>query len=570
MKYLNFFALGGQDENGKDAYIFENENTIIMINAGNKIPIKNDYGIDSHIAEFEYINNNKKFQGIFITHAQDEAFAALPYLLMESPNKNIYGSAFTINLVANRLNKYNIKKNSYKLIIVKENDEVQFNNLTVIPYEVLSSMPGSLGYKVTDNENTYFFVANNTEGNIPNLPKVSYKELSKKIGNIDVLVADTSKALERGKASEKHDVSFYLDEKLKNNIESNERLIVAVYDEDMSTILEVMRVAKRHNKPVVIYGSAFDFAYKTYKKVFKYENIADIMDFKEMNNSNNSIILVTSTWSRLFQRIVRIARGNDVFLKLKKNDHLLMVCPPKNGREVEYSESLDDVAKVTGNIYELLMDKHSPLTSTRDDITEMVKQFKPKYFIPISTLYRNMMLARDEVAKNTNIEQKNIVNLINGQVFKLSNKLEVSRKTFVKPVNDVIIDGHGIGDISKEVIREREILGQGGLITINIILDNEFKKAIKKPHIQLVGVTTKEDLKETQELISSWVYKILDDPEFKTNYEKQNKIRRKIQRLIERKFNRKPLVITTFFLIYNKKNDRLKSNIKNKRRSNAK
>ncbi len=79
MANINIFALGGQDENGKNSLVVEVEKDIYVINAGIKVPINNRNGIDGVIPEFKYIIERKdQVKGLFLTHAHDENFAALP------------------------------------------------------------------------------------------------------------------------------------------------------------------------------------------------------------------------------------------------------------------------------------------------------------------------------------------------------------------------------------------------------------------------------------------------------------------------------------------------------------
>jgi ribonuclease J len=79
MANINFFALGGQDETGKNCYILEVENDLFIIDSGIKHPVQNDLGIDAIIPNFEYLVLNKeRIKGVFITHAHDLNFAALP------------------------------------------------------------------------------------------------------------------------------------------------------------------------------------------------------------------------------------------------------------------------------------------------------------------------------------------------------------------------------------------------------------------------------------------------------------------------------------------------------------
>jgi ribonuclease J len=79
MSEINFFALGGQDEKGKNCYILKQNKNLFMIDAGVKNPIVAKLGIDTIIPNFNHIKlHANNFQGIFITSGHDDSIGALP------------------------------------------------------------------------------------------------------------------------------------------------------------------------------------------------------------------------------------------------------------------------------------------------------------------------------------------------------------------------------------------------------------------------------------------------------------------------------------------------------------
>jgi len=79
MSNINIFALGGQDENGKNLHVIEVENDIYIINSGIKVPVNNVNGVDGIISDASYLMDRKdRIKALFITHAHDEAFGAIP------------------------------------------------------------------------------------------------------------------------------------------------------------------------------------------------------------------------------------------------------------------------------------------------------------------------------------------------------------------------------------------------------------------------------------------------------------------------------------------------------------
>ena len=84
MSQVKVFALGGLDESGKNLFVVEVDNSIIVIEAGLKYPDADQLGVEVIIPDFSYlIENQDRVKGIIITHAHDDVMAALPYLLKQ-------------------------------------------------------------------------------------------------------------------------------------------------------------------------------------------------------------------------------------------------------------------------------------------------------------------------------------------------------------------------------------------------------------------------------------------------------------------------------------------------------
>ena len=70
--------------------------------------------------------------------------------------------------------------------------------------------------------------------------------------------------------------------------------------------------------------------------------------------------------------------------------------------------------------------------------------------------------------------------LQNGKIAQFEGNKLISQKGKIANVGDIIIDGFGVDDISKEVILEREILVRDGVIIISILIDKKSKQIYDK------------------------------------------------------------------------------------------
>ena len=103
---INFFALGGLDENGKNCYILEINSKIFIINFGTKVPISSNNGIDTLICDYAYLEKRQKdIVGLFLTDVHNESFSGIPWLLLKIKGLKIYTSAFNKIVLMDRISK---------------------------------------------------------------------------------------------------------------------------------------------------------------------------------------------------------------------------------------------------------------------------------------------------------------------------------------------------------------------------------------------------------------------------------------------------------------------------------
>ncbi len=69
------------------------------------------------------------------------------------------------------------------------------------------------------------------------------------------------------------------------------------------------------------------------------------------------------------------------------------------------------------------------------------------------------------------------------------------------PASFVFVDGKGVGDVTADVMRQRENLSESGIVIVTLLLDKNSGGLIKEPQFVFSGVTNEDDLVQAEEQI---------------------------------------------------------------------
>ena len=545
MSKIKIFSLGGLNENGKNMYVVEVDKNIYVFDAGLKYDNEKNLGIDYIIPNIDYlVKNQKRIKGIFLSHGHDSNIGAVPDILKNIPNVNIYGAKLTLELLKQDLTEVQIKKS--RLIEIKPHRKIEFGKESIFPIAMTHSIPDAMCYVLYTKDGaivyTGDFTFDHTETGIykTDIGKLAY------VGKQGVLclLAESFYAEREGYTSPNNRVSDFIRNVLAKN---RGRIIATVFPAHFYRIQEIFdEVSKTHRK-IVIMGHSLQNTIN-YALSNNYLNI-DKRVIGDLSNLNDKdvVVLISDEKEKPFANLERVIKGFDKFIKLTTNDTIFITEPAYEGIEKRLATVMDEIAMLGVNAISLSSKKHLLHHASREDLSLLINIMQPKYYFPVKGEYRNQY-ANAEVAENLGMSKDNIILKQNGDVA-LFIKGELVPTNEHVMTDEVLIDGNSNDDIGDLVLKDREMLGESGIVIISCTLDKETKKILAGPEVLTRGFIYVKDNLDLVDEIKNMSLEIIEsnisEGTKKVDYSKiKSDVRDVLGKYFYKTMETKPMIIT--------------------------
>ncbi len=492
-----FFALGGLGEVGKNMYVIEHDDEIIVIDAGVMFPKDELLGIDYVLADYTYLINNKsKIKALFITHGHEDHIGGIPFLLNDVDVPVIYASNVAAALIKHKLEDRNIKYNNIKLI--NEDVIANFKHFKVEFFRTTHSIPDSYGLAIhTPNGiivTTGDFKFDLTPiGPMANLQKMA--ALGEK--GVRLLLSDSTNALVPGFSLSESAVDEALGDLFAR---STGRIILATFASNIYRVAHIIQTCKDNNRKIAVFGRSMVNSIEIAKSCgfITDDNIFVTSDEANRMNPSEVCILCTGSQGEPLAALSRIANGIDNNVKLLPDDTIIFSSSPIPGNALSINRVINKLylkgAKVYTNSSEA--DIHTSGHGKQDELKLVIRLIKPEYFVPIHGEYR-MLKKHAEIGALCSVDKKNTFVLKNGDRIALT-KDKVYLKDSI-PINDIYVDGKRIGNIGASIIKDRKIMSTDGVLIIILNIDSELRQLSLDPNVTTRGFVV---VNENQNLIN--------------------------------------------------------------------
>ena len=538
MSKIRIFGLGGLNEMGKNTYVIEIDGKIFIMDAGIKYANDSMYGIDYILPNYKYLEDNKdRIVGVFLTHAHQENMGGVFDLVEHIPKIKIYATKYTKELLLmNGMKEKNI-------VDVVANHKIGFKNVSVFPINVSHSVPDAVMYVINTHDGAIVYTGDFLIDPTMNgaysmdLGKIAY------VGKQGVLclMAESVFSERKGHTSPHHRLTGWFKDTFNH---ADGRIIISTLPVHLHTIQEIFDAANNMHKKIVVMGkrlqNIINMAIKNGYLNIKLSNLGDLNDI----NANNAILLVCDDRERPYATVDKIVNGNDKFITLKPNDTVVFAEPKYDATEKIFVRIQDEIAMMGANVVTLPNTYTILHHASQEDLMIMLNLVNPKYYMPVKGEYRSMV-NNANLASNLGMKSENILLKQNGDVVEFVDGIFQDKFETIK-VDDVLIDGKSSDDVGELVIKDREMLGENGIMLISATLDKQTKKILVGPEVTTRGfiyVKDSYDMIEEIKRISVNIIEANTTPKFVDYNQIKNEIREELSKYFLSETETKPMII---------------------------
>ena len=545
---LNIIPLGGLGEIGLNMMAFEYDRTLFIVDVGLMFPEDHMLGVDFVIPDMDYLRQNRsKLAGIVLTHGHEDHIGALPYLLKEI-NVPVFGTPFTLAMVRHRLEEFGILQYT-TLHCIAPGESITLGTFKIEFIRVSHSIVDSVGLAIYSPVglviHTGDFRISHSSAPEMNTDLNRFARCGEE--GVLALLSDSTNVEKSGYTTSDREIGNNL-EKIAR--ESHGRIIVALFASSIVRIQQIVDIAMSTNRKIAFNGKSIEISVHIAKNL-GYLIVPEHLEIfiNQINEYPDHEIIVATTGSQgePMAALARMASGIHKQIKIRQGDTVILSSKFIPGNERAIAKIINNLYRKGADvIYEKISDIHVSGHAFQEELKLMIQLTRPQYFIPIHGEYRHLVL-HARLAGQLGIAPENILLVENGRIIEIDKETVCIQNSI--DTGRILIDGKGLGDVGKSVLKERRVLSEDGIVGVTMAFDEETGTIIYGPEVFSKGFVFETETGHLLEDAKCVILEVVEDtpPEIP---DRVNLIRTRTQTALKKYFDfaihRHPIILPFF------------------------
>lgn len=547
-KRIRALPLGGAGGVGRNMWVLEYGEEILILDCGIMFPTADMLGVDLVLPDIAYLREKVgNIKGILLTHGHEDHIGAVPFLLADLGFPPIYGTPLTLGIITHKLKEHRLLQKA-KLIPIDDTKGFQVGSFPVEPFHVAHSIPDAVGFAITTPPGLVIYLTDwkfdhtPADGRPTDIAKLAELGQRKPL----LLITDCVRVESKGYTPSEVSVGEVFD-----NIFSTApgRIIVATFASNVSRVQQVIDSAEAYDRKVALAGRSMENIGRIATELgFLHAEGGTIIRPSAMAQHPDDQIAIVCTGSQgePMAALSRMSNRDYPHVKIKEGDTVVFSASPIPGNEVSVSQVINNLFRLGADvIYGSDAGVHVSGHAAQEELKLLLALLRPQYIVPFHGDYRHIVLYKKLVASMGEMFTPESVLLAeDGSIMEFGPGFgQIVSKT---PVGYIYVDGTTVGDVGNVVVRDRQMLAKDGILMVVVSIDRSTGELLAGPDVVSRGFVYMRQSNDLIEATKTSVREALSKSNGQTQIDSafvNRKIKDVVSDLLYRETKRRPMVI---------------------------
>jgi ribonuclease J len=482
---LRVIPLGGAGEVGRNMWVLECGEEILLLDCGVMFPEAEMLGVDLVLPDITYLQDKKEqIKALLLTHGHEDHIGAVPHLLAQLGFPPIYGTPLTIGMVTGKLKEHRLLDRA-TLIRFEAREKLSIGSFTIEPFHVAHSIPDTVGFGITTPAGLVIYLTDWKFDHTPVDGRPTDTTFIAELGQRSpvLLLTDCVRVEAPGYTPSEQVVGEAFD-----NIFATApgRIIVATFASNISRVQQAIDSAEAYGRKAVLAGRSMENNSRIALDLgFLRAEPGTLIRPHEMGayEDDQLAIICTGSQGEPMAALARMANRDYPHVKVKPGDTVVVSATPIPGNEVS-------VGRVINNLFRLGADViyggdarvHVSGHAHQEELKMALALLRPEFVVPFHGDYRHMVLYRKmAIGMGGLLQSDNVLLAENGTIMEFSRNY--GKAVGKAPVGYVYVDGTTVGDVGQVVVRDRQMLARDGILMVVVSIDRATGDLVAGPDV---------------------------------------------------------------------------------------
>lgn len=554
--YTRFIPIGWNNETwAKNMWMVQYGDDIVIIDCGVQFADHDMYGVNYSIPDVSFLTKYKdNIKAILLTHAHLDHIGSLKHILPALGMPPIYGTKLTCGLAKKAISEAWLLPHAIFIEIDAWSEEKhKIGQFDVEFFRVNHSIPDCAGIYIETPGGAKF--VHTWDFKIDFTPTIDEPADLSRIGEIGsrgvtMLMSDSTGSTRKGFSQSEKAVWEALEEIVKNHHKG--RLIIAAFSSWISRVQQLIDIAVKYDKTIFLSGRSMienvqiakDLGYLKMKP-----GIVKKMTPKSTQGVAPHKQIIITTWSQWeeFSALTRMSEGRHPSIEIIKGDTVVFSSSTVPGNEKSVNRIINKLIKLGAKVI-TKDDKevHTWGHAFQEEQKIMIQLIKPKYFMPVfGDLY--FRTVHKDTALTVGMKEEDCVLIDNGVIVDFAPNGNIFRSRIKAPIQEIIIDGNGMGTAGSHVIKAREKMMNAWVLVLTYKVDKKTKTILGHIKLETRGLVYLDEVRGIHRMIikkSRDIYEntVKDVPDMEEK-DLIKIIRTDLEKFLLQKLDREPMII---------------------------